>query len=233
VGFGSPEEWILWDTDYNKVCVGMSINLGAARNQIVCQMLSDEPLKEFERMLRTFATEMNANSNRALDSVALLIFPTNAYAKQKKYLRQGMWKPKVLTICNVYTSFCELNQQLLSYPNQTGLLPEGEMKSAFINLCLPYWQREFLKTDINEYSLSWPEILAKAEALEQAEAAIAEFAPAKDAKRDQEDGKIPLAKPSSKKEAKTSFFCKMHGLDQRHNIDGCKVINAKIERLKG
>jgi hypothetical protein len=25
----------------------------------------------------------------------------------------------------------------------------------------------------------------------------------------------------------------MHGLDQRHNIDGCKVINAKIERLKG
>ncbi len=80
---GSPEEWILWRTDYNEVCTGMSITLGAARNRMVCQMLSDEPLKEFERTLSIFATETNAKSNRALDSVATQIFPTNAYAKQK------------------------------------------------------------------------------------------------------------------------------------------------------
>ena len=61
-----------------------------------------------------------------------------------------MWKPKVLTIRNVYTRICELNSQLTSYPNQTGLLPEDEMKSAFINLCLPDWQQEFLKTGINQ-----------------------------------------------------------------------------------
>ena len=121
---GSPEEWILWRKDYNKVCTGMSITLGAARNRMVRQMLSDEPLKEFKRTLSTFATETNANSNRALDSVATQIFPTNAYAKQKKYLRQGMWKPRTLTIRNTYTRICELNQQLLSYPNQTGLRPK-------------------------------------------------------------------------------------------------------------
>ena len=107
-----------------------------------------------------------------------------------------MWKPKALSIRNTYTRICELNQQLLSYPNQTGLLPEDELKSAFINLCLPDWQQEFLKTDINEYSSAWPEILAKAEALEQAEAAIAEYAPAKDLKRDREDGKIIPMKPA-------------------------------------
>jgi hypothetical protein len=32
---------------------------------------------------------------------------------------------------------CELNNQLTSYPNQTGVLPEDELKSAFINTCLP------------------------------------------------------------------------------------------------
>jgi hypothetical protein len=145
-----------------------------------------------------------------------------------------MWKPKVLTIRNTYTRICELNQQLLSYPNQTGLLPEDELKSAFINLCSPDWQQEFLKTDINEYSSSWPIILAKAEALEQAEAAIAEYAPApKDPKRDREDGEIPTPKQPAKKKTKTNFYCKMHGPDQRHNTDGCKVINAEIERLKG
>jgi hypothetical protein len=83
--------------------------------------------------------------------------------------------------------------------------------------------------------LSWPEILSKAKALEQAEAAITEFAPAKDAKHDadQEDGKVHPTKPASKKIAKTSFFCKMCGPDQRHNTDNCKVVNGKIERLKG
>jgi hypothetical protein len=41
-----------------------------------------------------------------------------------------------------------------------------------------------LKTSINEYLLAWPEILAKAKALEQAEVAIAELAPAKEIKHD-------------------------------------------------
>jgi hypothetical protein len=82
---GSPEEYILWHTDYDEVCVGMSITTDSARNRMVHQMLSDEPLKEFEQMLATFATEMIMNNNHALDAVAVQIFPTNAYAKQEKY----------------------------------------------------------------------------------------------------------------------------------------------------
>jgi hypothetical protein len=78
---GSPEEWILWRTDYNEVCTGMSITNGAAKNRMVPQMLSDEPLKEFKRTLATYTTETNANNNQSLDAVS--IFPTNAYAKQK------------------------------------------------------------------------------------------------------------------------------------------------------
>jgi hypothetical protein len=233
---GSPEEWILWRADHNEVCTGMSIATGSSKNRMIRQMLSDEPLKEFERMMATFATETNANSNRALDAVANTIFPTNAYAKQKKYMRQGMWKPKALTIRNVYTRICELNDQLLSFPNQTGLMPEDEMKSAFISLCAPEWQQDFLKTGINEYSSTWVEILAKAEALEQAEVAIAEMAPAPDqqqgTKHDREAAEI-APKEGSKKKAKTAFYCKMHGPDQRHNTENCKVINAEIEKLKG
>jgi hypothetical protein len=231
---GTPEEWILWRRDFNEVCTGMSVTSGAGRNRMVRQLLSDEPLKEFERKLSTFATETNANCNLALDAVAIQIFPNNAYAKQKKYLRQGMWKPKALTIRNTYTRICELNEQLTSYPNQTGLLPEDEMKSAFINICMPDWQQEFLKTGINEYSSSWEEILSKAEALETAEIAIAELAPAKDDdKRAIEDGEVaPATKPSPKKKAKKSFFCKMHGPDQNHNTDTCKVIMGEIDRLK-
>jgi hypothetical protein len=73
----------------------MFITTGSARNWMVRQMLSDKPLKEFEQMLATFATEMIVNINHTLHSVAVQIFHTNAYAKQKKYLRQGMWKPKM------------------------------------------------------------------------------------------------------------------------------------------
>ncbi len=97
---GSPEEWILWRADHNEVCTGMSIATGSSKNWMVRQMLSDEPLKEFERTMATFATETNANSNRALDAVANMI---ECLCKAKEYMRQGMWKPKALTIWNVYT----------------------------------------------------------------------------------------------------------------------------------
>jgi hypothetical protein len=80
---------------------------------------------------------------------------------------------------------------IASFPFQTGLLPEDEMKSAFINLCLPDWQQEFLKTGINEHSSSWDEMLSKAEAMEQAQNAIAEATGIninKENKREREEG---------------------------------------------
>lgn len=234
---GSPEEWILWRTDLDEVCVGMSITTGPARNRMIRQLLSDEPLKEFERVLAMHPTETVASTNDSLDSVAIQVFPTNSYAKQKKYIRQGIWKPKALTIRNVYTRLCELNTQLSSYPNQTGLLPEDEMKSAFISLCAPEWQQEFLKTGLNEYSSTWNSILSKAEALETAEIALVDLTPTKeDNKHEREEGGLNSGQnsPSNpKKRAKQAFFCKMHGPDQRHNTSECKVINGEIEKLKG
>jgi hypothetical protein len=229
---GTPEEWILWRRDFTEVCTGMALTTGPSHNRMIHQLLTDEPLKEFERALATFATNTVERCKLSFDTVAETIFPANAYAKQKKYIRQGMWKPRTLTIRKVYTRLCELNAQLLSYPNQTGVLPEDEMKSAFINILAPDWQQEFLKTGINEYSSTWEQMLSKAEALEQAEGAIAELAPAKEDKHDREEGDNAPRSPPAKKQKK-SFYCRMHGPDQRHNTDDCKVINAEIEKLKG
>ena len=149
---GAPEEWILRRRDFYEVCAGMSIVSGSNYNQMVRQLSSDEPLRDFEATIATFATETIVHCNAALDAVALLTFPNNAHAKQKKCSRQGAWKPKALTIRNTCTRICELNNQLLSHPNQTGVLPEDELKSAFINICMPDWQQEFLKTGIDECS---------------------------------------------------------------------------------
>jgi hypothetical protein len=72
---GSPVKWIIWCTDYAKICIRMSITTGSARNGMVCQMLSDEPLKEFQQMLATFVTETIMNNNHMPDSVAVQISP--------------------------------------------------------------------------------------------------------------------------------------------------------------
>jgi hypothetical protein len=120
---GNPEEWILWRRDFNEVCVGPDVQTGDGCVKMARQPLSDKPLKEFERMLATFPVQTQANCNLALDAVALLVFPTNAHAKQKKRIRQGPWKPKALTVRNICTGISELNAQLAaSFPFQTGLL---------------------------------------------------------------------------------------------------------------
>jgi hypothetical protein len=111
------------------------------------------------------------------------------------------------------------------------------MKSAFISRCAPKWQQEFLKTGINEYSSTWSLILcSKVEALEMAEIPLADLSPTKESNNKHKQGEeeeVPLPRLLPKKKAKLSFFCKMHGPDQRHNTSECKVINGEIERLKG
>jgi hypothetical protein len=165
---------------------------------------------------------------------AIQVFPNNACAKQKKHLRQGVWKPKVLTIRNNYTRACELNAQLLNFPNQTGALPVNELKSAFISICAPEWQQEFLKTGINECSSTWEEILTKAEALENAKVAVAESkATTNEKRRSLEEGEVaPATQPSQKKNTKPSFCCKLHGANQRHDADDCEVLKGEISKLK-
>jgi hypothetical protein len=94
---------------------------------------------------------------------------------------------------NIRAGIRELNAQLASFPFQTRLLPEDEMKSAFVNLCLPDWQQEFLKTGLNECSSTWDDILSKAEAMEQAQNAIAETTGTsinKENKRERKEGEV-------------------------------------------
>jgi hypothetical protein len=45
---------------------------------MVRQLLSDEPLKAFERIHAAFPLKTQANCNLALDAFAILIFPNNA-----------------------------------------------------------------------------------------------------------------------------------------------------------
>jgi hypothetical protein len=180
-------------------------------------------------------SETIAHCNEALNAVAALqVFPNDAHAKQKKcLLRQGMWKQKALTVRNRHTRVCELNAQLLNFPNQTGALPVDELKSAFINVCAPEWQQEFLKTGIDACSLTWDKILTKAKALENAEVAVPELEATTNDKRNLKEGEVaPAAQPSKKKKPKPSFCCELHGADQRHNADDCKVLRGEISKLK-
>jgi hypothetical protein len=42
----------------------------------------------------------------------------------------------------------------------------------------------------------------------------------------------PATQPSRKKKPKHSFYCKLHGADQRHSTDDCKVLKGEISKLK-
>jgi hypothetical protein len=82
---------------------------------------------------------------------------------------------------------------------------------------LPEWQQEFLKADVNEHASTWEESISNAEALETAELALDERAPAK---RNIKEGEITAPtsklppKKKAKKEEKAPFCCKSHGSGQ-------------------
>jgi hypothetical protein len=62
---------MLWRQDFYEICAGMSIVTGANHNRMIRQLLSDEPLKEFELQIANFATETIAHCNEALNDPSL------------------------------------------------------------------------------------------------------------------------------------------------------------------
>jgi hypothetical protein len=116
---GTPEEWTLWKQDFYGICAGMSIVTGSNHNRMVCQLLSDELSRSLRVKLRILRLKpSHAHCDEALNAVAAMqVFPNNACARQKNYFRQGVWKPKALTVRDTCTRVCELNAQLLNFPN--------------------------------------------------------------------------------------------------------------------
>lgn len=68
----------------------MAIVSAANHNQMFSRLSSDKLLQEFGSKLATFATETIADCNLALDAAVIQILFNIAYAKQKKYIWQGM-----------------------------------------------------------------------------------------------------------------------------------------------
>jgi hypothetical protein len=239
---GTPEEFLLWERDFEDICSNLQLTNGKARISMAKRLLSGMARSHFEGAIRGLS-ETNENCSKGIEAIRVAVFPRWALEKQKMYLRYEARKPRKMTVREAGARYVELTNQLLKYPSEEGSGNVGwqqeETKIGFLRTLPRHWVRKIEETpNFNESSASMEDILDYAERLELAES-IPEAKKGRDAKAGKSSTK--RAHPElglgnndrshfKKSKYHTKKFCQLHG--EGHDSGKCKVWLAHVEKMK-
>ncbi len=113
---GTPEEWLLFQRDLNRVLIGQNITTGPQKFAMIRRLITGDTLAVFNNAAQEHGNETNATFLQCLQDVTTHIFPQRALAFQKRYMRRYFRKPKDMTTREFAARLSELNQYLKQFP---------------------------------------------------------------------------------------------------------------------
>ena len=113
---GTPEEWLLFQRDLNRVLVGQNITTGPAKFTMIRRLITGDTLAVFNKVAQEHGNETNAAFLRCLQDVTNHIFPQRALPFQKRYMRRYLRKPKYMKTRDFVARLSELNEYLKQFP---------------------------------------------------------------------------------------------------------------------
>ena len=147
---GTPEQWCRWREDLAKVFKGLNLNTGPNQIGMVRHLLAGQALDTFSEYFGNGAVSETVDHMRTgLKKVAATIFPDNAVANQKQYMRHSLKKPNKLTARETATRLQQLNAWLEYYPADgqdpaavITKLDESEIRDIYYRLLPTVWRRK-------------------------------------------------------------------------------------------
>ena len=136
-------EWINFCKTFSKILTEQGIKDNAQAKYTMARMLlKGDALKQFEaKALRV--DESNNNFNECMKVMAIHIFPNQALAKQKHYMRCYMKKSQDMKVQQLAANLQEMVDDFKYYPpfvaNQA--LPVDEVINIFEDMMPPKWKQ--------------------------------------------------------------------------------------------
>ena len=115
---GTPEQFILWKRDLNKVIKGQNVTRPTDKFEMARRVLHGDALAVFDKEALTLIQEDEESFQKCLKALANHVFPKNALSSQKAWLRCSddiKKKPNMPT--RTWTArLQEINQMLSEFP---------------------------------------------------------------------------------------------------------------------
>ena len=115
---GTPEQFILWKRDLNKVIKGQNVTRPTDKFEMARRVLHGDALAVFDKEALTLIQEDEESFQMCLKALANHVFPKNALSSQKAWLRRSEdVKKKPTMSTRIWTArLQEINQMLSEFP---------------------------------------------------------------------------------------------------------------------
>ena len=249
---GTPEEWLKFMTNMERVFIGQNLSTGAHKFSMARRLLVGESLSHFEKKAESFVTvqgegenqvetcnETQENFDKCIQAVTMTVFPKKSLMTQKRYMRRIMRKPKDMKTRDYCARYSEINKYLESFPPFKGknqVIPNDEILEH-LEFAIPNsWQKQMVLQGFNTLERTMEDFIEFCERLEFSESIYdsshshtGQKARAKSGD-EKSDSKVSAEKGHSKKR-KTQFYCLYHGENTTHDTNDCKVLKAQAEKM--
>ena len=141
---GTPETWIRFRKDLDKIVVGQNVTTGPGKYGMARRLLDGDALAAFDSAAQESGTETNEHFTAVLEKMATHIFPKRALAMQRRYMRRFMRKPHDMRMREFLARLNELNGYLPYFPDGTeaSKLPDDELIDIGEYACPASWQKQ-------------------------------------------------------------------------------------------
>jgi len=139
-GTGTPEEWLKFKKNLEKVVVGQNVTGGPQRYVVARRLLEGDALASFDQAARLHGPETVQHFKRCLDDVTKHVFPKRALQTQKRYMRRFLRKPPTMKIREYVARVIEINDLLSQFPRaitgqEATLLQDDEILDLLELVC--------------------------------------------------------------------------------------------------
>jgi hypothetical protein len=243
---GTPESWILFRKNLDKILIGQNITTGPPTYAMKRRILEGASLAKFEDSTATRGTETLEHFTQVLEDMGAYVFPRRALQMEKRYMRRYMRKPRALKMREYMARVEELNHDLRYFPTfmPGARLLEDELLDIYEYGVPATWQKRFLLQGFDPLEHSKQEFLEFCERLEATEDIFEEHASArrKASPKDRYKANEGISAPATRSSGNTrnnynsknrsSKFCRLHGQQQSHDTGTCKVLLDQADKMK-
>jgi hypothetical protein len=169
---GTPEQFILWKRDLEKVLTGQNVTGPPDKYAMARRLLDGDALAAFNKEAMTLWTETNVNFSKCLQALATHVFPKYALATQKQWFRRSVHKHRDMSTREWLAWLTEINEMLVEFPpnfNQQQKIPEDELKDI-VEFGVPSsWRTIWVQHDFQPMQRDMNEIVDFCERIEYSE----------------------------------------------------------------
>lgn len=247
---GTPEEWILWRRNFNKVVVGQRLDTAERKYTFARRVMTGNALAVFNAKSSTLENvNTDENFELCMGAVANAIFPKYAYIQHRRFLRETVRKPVTMNITDYVARIIELESYLTELPpsyhgqNVVGLSNDDLME--VLHRSIPNSWHDAMRMHDFQPNIHTPqEFIEFCQRIEHVEskdpnARKRKTSPSEtgnattnhgksSSKRSKSDKKNGNASSSQKKK----FNCLLHGENFSHGTDDCKIIQAQAKNMR-